>query len=100
MRHMPRYAGKRDSNEEPLVQLAETLGWWMHKSQEIGDWTGWRRGQWHVIEIKNPDQQGHADEFTPKQRLLHAEAHKRGARILVWRTKDDVFRDSNARATA
>lgn len=97
---MRRYALRRDANEHPLVRLAETLGWWMHKSNELGDWIGWRHGQWQIIEIKNPNQQGHADEYTPKQRLLHAEAFKRGARILVWRVDEDVFRDSNARVTA
>lgn len=97
---MPKYNTRRDNNESPLVRLALTLGWWMHKSNELGDWIGWRRGEWHIIEIKNPNQQGHADEYTLKQRLLHAEAFKRGAKILVWRADADVYRDSGARVSA
>lgn len=97
---MPKYNARRDNNESPLVTLAIQLGWWMHKSQELGDWVGWRRGEWQVIEIKNPNQQGHADEYTPKQRLFRAEAFKRGAKILVWRVDADVYRDSGARVSA
>lgn len=97
---MPRYAARRDNNESELIKLAEQLGWWMIPLAEPWDWVGWRRGQWLPIEIKNPDCEGHADEFTAKQRMHHTEAFKRGAKILIWRTADDVIRDSQARASA
>jgi hypothetical protein len=97
---MPRYNGRRDANDGELLQLAETLGWWMHKSQELGDYIGWRRGQWAVIEIKDPKKEGWDSEYTPKQRKFHAEAFKRCAKVLVWRSRADVVRDSGARLSA
>lgn len=59
-----------------------------------------RRGKWHVVEIKNPAKEGHADEFTYDQRKFRAEVFACGGKLLTWRTKDDVFRDSNARISA
>lgn len=97
---MPKYAARRDNNESPLVLLAQRLGWWLTKLNEPCDWLGWRRGQWHAIEIKNPDCEGHADEFTAKQLQFHVEAAKRGAQVLIWRTDDDVLQSSNARNSA
>lgn len=96
---MPRYAARRDNNESPLIRLAAQLGWWLIKTNEPSDFIGWRRGQWQLIEVKNPDCEGHADEFTAKQGIFHKDASNRGAKILIWRREADVLRDSNARAT-
>lgn len=96
----PRYALKRDANEPELVKLAHSLGWRFWKLHEPADWLALRRGVWHVVEIKNPDCEGHADEYTYDQRKFRAEVFACNGRLLTWRTKDDVFRDSNARITA
>jgi len=97
---MPKYAGRRDNNDPALKQFAERLGWWLIKTDEPTDYIGFRRGVCHLIEIKNPDCKGHADEYTQKQRIFHTDAFNRGVRILVWRTQQDVLDDSNARASA
>ena len=97
---MPKHAARRDNNEQPLVQFAERLGWWLIKLNEPSDWLGWRAGQWVPVEIKNPDREGRADEFTPKQVIFHRDAKNRGAKVLVWRTEVDVMRDSGARRSA
>lgn len=93
----PRYAARRDNNEPELVTLATRLGWRLWKMHEPVDWLGLRRGKWHVIEIKNPDCEGHADEYTPQQRIFLRDVHNCGGRVLVWRTIDDVVSDSNSR---
>lgn len=95
-----RYAARRDSNEQELVKTAERLGWWLIPLDDPCDFLGCRRGVWKPIEIKNPDCEGHADEFTAKQRIFHKDAFNRSAPILVWRTVQDVIRDSQARQSA
>ena|SRR5688572_21578978 len=97
---MRRYALRRDANEGPLIALAKNLGWQFWPLYQPADWLALRRGVWHVVEIKDPAKEGHADEFTYEQRKFRAEVFACNGRLLVWRTKDDVFRDSNARASA
>jgi hypothetical protein len=95
-----RYATRRDANEPELVGFARDLGWRLWKLDKPADWIALRRGRWEVVEIKNPDCEGHADEFTYDERKFIAEVAAVGGRILLWRTKDDVIRDSNAKVTA
>jgi len=92
---MPRYAARRDANEPQLVTFARALGWWLTKLDEPCDWLGCRRGVWYPIEVKTED-----GELTAKQQIFHREAFKRGARVLIWKSTDDVLRDSNARQSA
>ncbi len=94
----PRYAARRDNNEPELVKFAARLGWRLWKTHEPADWIGLREGRWYLIEIKNPDCEGHADEYTPAQVIFHGDVKNCGGRILVWRTIDDVIRDSQAKA--
>ncbi len=68
----------------------------MFKLNEWGDWLGLRRGRWEIIEIKNPIKEGHADEYTAKQKIFHTDVKNMGGRILIWRTDADVLRDSGA----
>lgn len=97
---MPRHAARRDSNEQALISLAERLGWWLTKLDTPCDFLGCRRGVWFPIEIKRPERENHADEFTPQQKIFHVDAFRRGARVLVWRTESDVMADSGARPSA
>lgn len=95
-----RRAARRDRNETPLVSLARHLGWWLTKLDQPCDWLGSFRGKWHAIEIKDPSVEGHANEYTEKQRKWHAEAKDRGARVLIWRTADDVIAASKSSMSA
>lgn len=87
---------RKDNNESDLVQIAEKLGWRMFKLNEYADFLGLRNGQFHVIEIKNPDCEGDADEYTPAQKIFHTDVKNCGGKILVWRWPEDCVRDSNA----
>lgn len=89
-----RRAARRDANERPLVDLAESLGWWMVKLDQPCDWIGCRRGVWFPIELKSPEREGHADEFTAAQVVFHGDARARRAPVLVWRTAEDVMQAS------
>jgi len=97
---MPRYAARRDNNEPEVIAFAKLIGWRLWSLGKPCDWLGLRRGAWHTIEVKNPNQEGHADEYTPDQRKFMAEVAACGGRVLVWRTKEDVMQDSGARASA
>lgn len=91
---------RRDDNELDLIKLAQKLGAWLIKLDEPCDWLLWHRGHWELVEVKNPDCAGHADEFTPAQREFRAEAFRRGAKLIVWRTQDDVLNSLNGRIAA
>lgn len=95
-----RYAARRDNNDPELVTFARRIGWELFPVKEYCDYFGLRRGVWYAVEIKNPDCEGHADEFTRDERNFMAKVAACGGRILLWRTKDDVLRDSNARISA
>lgn len=92
---MPKYAARRDGNEQKLVKFAERLGWWLTKLDEPCDWLGCRRGVWFPIEIKSED-----GTLTAKQQIWHRDAFNRSAPILVWRSTDDVLKDSQAKRSA
>lgn len=93
-------AKRRDSVEPELVKLARTLGAWLILLEEPSDWLMWYRGRWEPIEVKDPACQGRANEFTPAQKAFRAEATRRGAKLIVWRTQDDVLDTLNARVAA
>lgn len=96
---MPKH-GQRDNNEPEVIGFARKIGWRFWKLDQPCDWLALRRGVWYALEIKNPDCQGHADEYTMDQRKFMAEVAACGGRVLVWRTKDDVLAASNARVSA
>lgn len=96
---MRRYANRRDQNENELVMLAESLGAWMIRTDYPSDWLCWRR-EWDVVEIKDPKKEGWASEYTPLQITFRAEAQRRGARLLTWRTAEDVLKFMGARQSA
>lgn len=62
----PRRFGKRDANEKPLVKFASDLGAFWLQSGPFDGWLWWR-GRWLLVEVKNPDCEGHKDEYTPDQ---------------------------------
>jgi hypothetical protein len=97
---MPKYAARRDAVEPEVIAFAKNLGWRFWQLGKPCDWLGLRRGVWHAIEVKNQNQQGHADEYTPDQKKFMTEVAACGGRVLVWRTRDCVLRDSGARLSA
>lgn len=97
---MPKYAARRDNNDAELKQFAERLGWKLFPLDQPCDYMALRRGVWYALEIKNPDCEGHADEFTRDERKFMADVAACGGRVLLWRTREDVLRDSNARVSA
>ena len=86
-----RYAARRDANEPALKAAAEKLGWWLTPIDEPVDFIGMFRscGIFKMIEIKTPKGQ-----FRPNQKAFMSEAAIRGCPVLVWRTLDDIVRDS------
>ncbi len=96
----PKHAKRRDLCEPELIKLARTLGAWMIKLDEPCDWLMWYRGSWELVEIKDPSCEDHADEFTPAQRAFRAEAFRRDAKLVVWRTREDVIQTLNGRIAA
>jgi hypothetical protein len=95
-----RRAARRDSNESELIELARDLHWFLWELDEPCDWLGLYRGRFYAIEIKNPDCEGHADEFTAEQLIFHRNVKNAGGEVLVWRREDDVFKASGARRSA
>lgn len=96
---MKRY-GRRDKNEPELILLAESLGGWMIKTDHPSDWLCWFREDWDVVEIKRPDKEGWKSEYTPAQLTFRAEAARRGARLVTWRTSEDVLKHMGAKVAA
>jgi hypothetical protein len=95
-----RFAKRRDKNEPQLIKFAERLGAWLIPIDEPCDWLLFWRQRWELIEIKDPNCEGHADEFTEAQKAFRAEAFRRGARLIVWRTEHDVLNTLNAKVSA
>lgn len=90
---------RRDTNHHALKDVAKRCGAiWI----EGGPWDGWVHiakwgGEYIPVEIKRPDKEGHADEYTEKQRKMKAEWADRRMRLFVWRTEADVKRDLGGR---
>ena len=92
---LKRWAVRRDRNEQELLPVARKLGWWLIDLDEPCDFVGWHAAHaWNLIEIKRPEMAGKAREYTPAQLEFRAKAQQLGARLLTWRTADDVIRDS------
>ena len=91
----------RDANEAALLTVARTLGAdWL----EEGPLDGWlwvaRQQRWVPVEIKKPEREGHAHEYTPAQRRFFTWCKACNAPWLVWRTTADVIRDLGGRIAA
>ena len=90
---------RRDANEEALLTIAEQFGAQWVEEGPLDGWV-WFRGQWlGPAEIKLPEREGTAREYTPKQKRFLTWCRNHGARWLIWRTTDDVVRDLNRKVT-
>jgi hypothetical protein len=90
---------RRDNNHGELIRIAEQLGACYLPDGPCDGWLHWR-GSWNLLEIKNPNCEGHKDEYTPEQIRLFARLKERGIRWWVWRVEGDVYRDLGARRVA
>lgn len=90
---------RRDNNHHQLVELAEQMGAFHGPDGPFDGWIFWR-GAWSLLEIKNPDCEGHKGEYTPDQIKLMAKLRERNIRWWTWRTERDVFESLNARRSA
>lgn len=93
---MIRYAARRDQNEPDLFQFAETLGAKILRNGPLDAWIWWR-GKWTLTEVKLPGRRGHRNEYTPLQVRLLSELKDRAIPVWIWRTREDVLRDFEAR---
>jgi hypothetical protein len=90
----------RDANELALITVAKALGGeWL----EEGPLDGWvwiaRQRRWMPVEIKLPEREGQAHEYTPMQKRFFTWCRERCAPWFVWRTNADVIRDLSSAAT-
>jgi hypothetical protein len=91
---------RKDVNHDKLVKAAKRCGaHWIH----AGPFDGWIHiakwgGEYLPVEIKDPDKEGHKDEFTEKQRKLREEWADRRMKLLIWRSESDVIRDLGGRS--
>jgi hypothetical protein len=95
MSGIPKYAARRDGNEEPIITTAKQLGWYLVQTKEPGDWLGILKSRvdrgWQVIEIKTPK-----GKFKRSQLLFQDACKVWGLPYLVWRTAEDVVLQTNA----
>jgi hypothetical protein len=89
----------RDSNEDPLIALAERLG---AKWFEFGPTDGWivHRKTWTPVEIKRPEREGTKSEMTPLQKRFFRWCEVNQAPFHIWRTELDVMRTLGAKVSA
>jgi hypothetical protein len=91
---------RKDVNHHDLVAVAKRCGaHWI----DAGPFDGWIHiqkwgGEYLPVEIKDPKKEGHADEFTEKQKKLREEWSDRRMKLLIWRTPADVLRDLGGRS--
>lgn len=92
---------RRDLNEPELIAAAEKLGGFWVEAPPLDGWVHhFRVGGWIPVEIKQPQRQGQAREFTKAQKRFFEWATACGGKWLVWYTVEDVLRDLGARVAA
>lgn len=89
----------RDANEPELLRLWRRLGGEWVQAPPLDGWAI-HRGIWTPTEIKIPEREGLAHEYTPAQRRFLTLALAARAPVFIWRTADDVLKSAGARATA
>jgi hypothetical protein len=99
-----RRAARRDANEPELLKLLPSLGaYWVKRGPFDGSVYCprlWGKYACVDVEIKRPDKEGWASEYTPAQRQHLRRLGERGLSIFHWRTEADVMRDLGAKRAA
>ena len=83
---------RKDTNHDSIVALARKFGMQVFSAPPLDLWAG-INGRWYPVEIKAPEREGRADEFTPDQIEFFNKCRLFGTRWLVWRKETDVFND-------
>lgn len=92
---MSRHHDKRDVVESGLVRIAEQMGAGWYRAPPLDGWLAWR-GTQVAVEIKDPEREGLAHEYTPQQQRYFSWCRLHNVKWLVWRTMADVLRDLNS----
>jgi hypothetical protein len=90
----------RDKNEDALVTLAERLGAHFWAGPPLDGQLFFRGCCLGNVEIKMPEREGGAREYTPQQKRYFTWASQRGIKWHVWRTNDDVLATLGAKVSA
>lgn len=96
---MSHWRHRRDNNESELIRSAEELGAYFIKGPPFDGWLWWR-GKFHLCEVKDPQREGHASEYTEAQLLQIQKLRERNIPWHTLRTVEDVYRLMGARRTA
>jgi hypothetical protein len=92
---------RRDANELALITHAKALGGEWVEDPPLDGWVWISRHQaWMPVEIKIPEREGTANEYTSRQLRFFRWCSERRARWFTWRTVADVERDLGARRAA
>lgn len=93
---------RRDGNQSPLVKLFVSLGglWMPYANKPFDGWAYHAHFGYLPVEIKKPEREHHADQYTDRQTKVIRLLELRQAPWLIWRTDEDVYRCCGARRTA
>lgn len=88
----------RDANEQDVLDIALKLGAVWREGPPLDGWV-WvpRLAKWMPVEIKLPEREGTAREYTSAQKKFFSWCRQYNAPWWVWRTDLDVERDLGAR---
>lgn len=85
----------RDANEAELVTAAEKMGVIVMRGPPLDGWIVFR-GRWRgPLEIKLPEREGTAHEYTPAQKRFIRWVSLHTVPWTVWRTLGDVVTSVN-----
>ena len=84
---------RSDNNALDLCRYARALGAFVYPLGRPTDYLVGYRSTWNLVEIKNPEKEGHKREFTKAQMQFWAETIAKKLPVFVWRTTSDVDRD-------
>lgn len=89
----------RDSNEAPLIELAEQLGAQWFPGPPLDGWLLFRK-TWIAIECKRPEREGTAGEYTPLQKQFISRCQLHDGPYAIWRDAKDVMKTLGAKVSA
>lgn len=83
---------RKDGNQKGLVKVFKQLGgvWVPYANKPFDGWAYHPRFGYLPVEIKLEEREGHANEYTPRQKKLLQQMKDAGLPWLIWRTDADV----------
>lgn len=84
---------RSDGNQADLIKAFVKLGgfWVPYANKPFDGWARHARFGYMPVEIKLESREGHANEYTPRQKKVLAIMKIAGAPWLVWRNENDVI---------